>query len=78
MKLKAFFRNENVQKQETELTNKEPNIKSKTSWEPQKDHYTIETFIEKVNKNIMEIFSDKSKLPKSNLTGFHKNTICKK
>ena len=78
MKLKAFFRNENVQKQETELTNKEPNIKSKTSWEPQKDHYTIETFIEKVNKNIMEIFSDKSKLPKNNLTGFHKNTICKK
>ena len=78
MKLKAFFRNENVQKQETELTNKEPNIKSKTSWEPQKDHHTIETFIEKVNKNIMEIFSDKSKLPKNNLTGFHKNTICKK
>ena len=78
MKLKAFFRNENVQKQETELTNKEPNIKSKTSWEPQNDHHTIETFIEKVNKNIMEIFSDKSKLAKSNLTGFHKNTICKK
>ena len=38
IKLKTFFRNKNVQKEETELANKEPNIKSKTNWKPEKNH----------------------------------------
>ena len=74
-KLKAFLRNKNVQKQETELANKEPNIKSKTNWESKKNHHTVETFIEAVNKDIVERFSDTKKLPKNNLTDTDKNTI---
>ena len=75
IKLKAFFCNKNVQKQETELANKEPNIKSKTNWEPKKNHHTVETFIETVNKDIVERFSDTKKLPKNNLTDTDKNAI---
>ena len=75
IKLKAFFRNKSVQKQETELANKEPNIKSKTNWEPKKNHHTVETFIEAVNKDIVERFSDTKKLPKNNLTDTDKNAI---
>ena len=75
IKLKVFFRNKNVQKQQTELANKEPNIKSKTNWEPKKNHHTVETFIEAVNKVTVEIFSDKKKLPKNNLTDTDKNDV---
>ena len=75
IKLKAFFCNKNVQKQETELANKEPNIKSKTNWEPKKNHHTVETFIEAVNKDIVERFSDTKKLPKNNLPDTDKNAI---
>ena len=75
IKLKAFFCNKNVQKQETELANKELIIKSKTNWEPKKNHYTVETFIEAVNKNIVERFSDTKKLTKNNLTDTDKNAI---
>ena len=48
IKLKAFFRNKKIQKQETELANKEPNIKSKTSWDPKKNHQAVETFIKAI------------------------------
>ena len=65
IKLKAFFCNKNVQKQETELANKEPIIKSKTNWEPKKNHHTVETFMEAVNKDIVERFSDTKKLVKN-------------
>ena len=37
IKLKASFHNKSEKKkQETELANKEPSIKSKTNWEPKK------------------------------------------
>ena len=75
IKLKAFFCNKNVQKQETELANKEPNIKSKTNWEPKKNHHTVETFIEAVNKDIVKRSSDTKKLPKNNLIDTDKNAI---
>ena len=75
IKLKTFFYNKNVQKQETELANKEPVIKSKTNWEPKKNHHTVETFIEAVNKDIVKRFSDTKKLPKNNLTDTDKNAI---
>ena len=42
IKLEAFLHNKNVQKQETELANKEPNIKSKINWEPK--NHNVETF----------------------------------
>ena len=75
IKLKTFFRNKIVQKQETELANKEPNIKSKTNWELKKNHQTVETFNEAVNKDIVERFSDTKKLPKDDLTETDKNVI---
>ena len=75
IKLKAFFCNKNIQKQETELANKEPNIKCKTNWEPKKNHHTVEMFIEAVNKDIVGIFSDTKKSPKNNLTDTDKNAI---
>ena len=73
--MKAFFCNKNIQKQETELANKEPSIESKTNWEPKKNHHTVETFIEAVNNDIVERFSDTKKLPKNNLTDTDKNAI---
>ena len=42
------------QKQETKLANKDPSIKSKTNWEPKKNHHTVEMFIEAVNKDVVE------------------------
>ena len=54
IKLRGFFHNKKVQKQATEIANKEPNIKCKTNWEPKKNHHTVETFIEAVNKDIVE------------------------
>ena len=36
IKSKAFLCKKNAQKQNTELANKEPNIKSKTNWEPKR------------------------------------------
>ena len=75
IKLKAFFCNKNVQKQETEPANKELIIKSKTNWEPKKNYHTVETFIEAVNKNIVKRFSDTKKLTKNNLTDTDKNAI---
>ena len=44
------------QKQENELANKEPSIKSKTNWEPKNNHHTVETFIETANKDVVERF----------------------
>lgn len=38
-------------------------IKSNTNLEPKKKYHTVETFIEEVNKDILEMFSDKNKLP---------------
>ena len=46
-KLTAFFHNKNKQKQETELANKEPSIKSKTIRNPKRT--IIDTFIKVVN-----------------------------
>ena len=69
------MRNKNAQKQETELANKEPNIKSRNNWEPKRNHHTAETFIEAVNKDIVERFSDKNKLSKNTLTDTDKNAI---
>ena len=54
IKLKAFFLNKSEQKQKTELANKEPSIKSKINWETKKNHHIVETFIEAVNKDIVE------------------------
>ena len=75
IKLKEFFRNKNVQEQETELASKEPNIKNTTNWERKKNHHTVETFIEAVNEDIVERFSDTKKLLKNNSTDTDKNAI---
>ena len=70
-KIKAFFHNKNEQKQET--ANKEPSIKSKTKIGNPKNHNTVETFIEVVNKDVVEKFSNKNKLPTNNLKDTDKN-----
>ena len=75
IKLKAFFCNKNLQKQETELANKEPIIKSKTNWEHKKNHHTVEKFIEAVNKDIVERFLDTKNLLKNSLTDTGKIAI---
>ena len=41
----------------------------------QKNHRTVEMFIEAVNKSIVKKFSDKNKLPKNNLTDTNNNAI---
>ena len=64
-----------IKRTKTEPANKEPNIKSKTNWEPKKNYRTVETFIEAVKKDIVERFSDKKKLPKSDLTDTDKNAV---
>ena len=54
--LKALFHNKNKQKQETKLASKEPSFKIKTHWGLKEKHHTVKTFIEAVNKDIMEKF----------------------
>ena len=75
IKLKAFIHNKNEQKQEAELANKEPNVKSKTNGVPKKNHCIVETFMKAVNKAVVERFSDKNNLSKNNLTGTDNNAI---
>ena len=41
----------------------------------QKNHHTVETLIEAVNKYIVERFSNTKKLPKNNLTDTDNNAI---
>ena len=72
--LKANFHNKIVKKRDKKLANKEPNVKSKTNSEPKKNHHIVEMFIEAVNKNIVERFSDRNNLPKNNLTDTNKKT----
>ena len=60
IKLKAFFHEKSEQIQEAEATSKESIIKSKTNWEPKKNHHTAETFSEAANKDVVERFSYKN------------------
>ena len=60
--MKAFFHNKNERKQETEIASKESSVKSKINREPKKNHHIAEKFIEAVNKDIVERFSDYLKI----------------
>ena len=64
-KIKAFFQNKNEEKDETELANKEPSMKSKINWEPKMIYHNNERFIETVNKAVVERFSEENKLSKN-------------
>ena len=48
-------------------------LKVKPIRNPKRNHHAVETFIEAVNKDIVERFSHKNKLPKNNLTDTDKN-----
>ena len=74
IKLKAFFQN-TKEKNETEQNQAKLKIKTKSSWEPKKNHHTIESFIEAVDNDINNIIQEKKKLPKSNLTYAEKEAI---
>ena len=50
--LEILSHNENKQKQETELANKEPNIKSKINCKHKRNHNTV-------NRDVAKKFSDK-------------------
>ena len=39
-----------------------PNIKPKSTWEPKKNHHTINSFIEALNNDVDEIFKHKQTL----------------
>ena len=52
-----------------------PNIKPKSIWEPQKNHRTINTFIEALNSDVDELFKHKQTLPRTNISQHEKNTI---
>ena len=45
-----------------------PNIKPKSTWEPRKNHRTIHTFIESLNKHVDELFKHKQTLPRKNIS----------
>ena len=45
-----------------------PNIKGKSNWETQKDHDTINSFIEAVNKHTEDILEHKQALPQNNIS----------
>ena len=51
--LEILSHNENKQKQETELANKEPNIKSKINCKHKRNHNTV-------NRDVAKKFSDKN------------------
>ena len=45
-----------------------PNIKGKSNWETQKDHDTINSFIEAVDKHREDILEHKQALPQNNIS----------
>ena len=45
-----------------------PNIKEKSNWETQKDHDTINSFIEAVDKHREDILEHKQALPQNNIS----------
>ena len=64
IKLKAFFHNKTNKNKKANKKTKNQILKVKKNLEPKKNHHTVETFIEAVNKDIVERISDKNELPK--------------
>ena len=59
IKLKAFLCKENAQKQNAELANKEPNIKSKTNWQPKKNIMLLKCLLKQSIKILWKDFQIK-------------------
>ena len=53
------------------------NIKPKSTWKPQKNYHTINTFIEALDDNIDELFKQKQTFPRNNISQHEKKIISK-
>ena len=68
IKSKAFFSHKTYKNKKPNQQTKNQTLKVKPIGNPIGNYHTVETFIEAVNKDIVERSSDKKKLPKSDLT----------
>ena len=77
IKLKAFFQlKERNKTDKNNITTLDmPSIKPKSNWEPQKNQYTVNTFIEVVDNDIEEILEHKQTLPQNNISKAEKAII---
>ena len=75
IKLKSFFelKNQNKPNENNSTPSDIPNIKFKSTWEPPKNHHTINTFIEALNNDVDELFKHKQTLPRNNISQHEKN-----
>ena len=75
IKLKSFFelKNQNKPNKNNSASSDIPNMKPKSTWEPQKNHNTIiNTFIEALNNDVDEFFKHKQTLPRKNISQHEK------
>ena len=75
IKLKSFFelKKQNKPNKNNSASSDIPNMKPKSTWEPQKNHNTIiNTFIEALNNDVDEFFKHKQTLPRKNISQHEK------
>ena len=63
---------DNKENQQAHQVLSEPVIKCKSNWEPKKNHHTVETFVEAVENNVVNILQEKKELPSNNLSKCYK------
>ena len=74
MKLRDHFYG-NKENQQADHIVSEPIIKCKSNWEPKKNHYTGETFVEVVENNVKNILQVNKELPRNNLCNIDRAAI---
>ena len=79
IELKSFFELKNLNKlnKHNNVSSNIPNIKPKSTWEPPKNHHTINRFIEALNNDVDELFQQKQTLPRNNISQHERNVINK-
>ena len=73
--LQCILKEGNETNKNNNTTSDIPNIKPRSNWESQKDHHTINTFIEAVVNDIEEILEQNHTLPRNNISKAEKTII---
>ena len=69
------MKNQNKSNENNSTISDIPNIKLKSTWEPPKNHHTINMFIEALNNDVDELFKHKQTLPHNNISQDEHNII---
>ena len=81
IKLKAYFSTKesnhqnNHQNDNQDVSKPTLILNSKSTWQPSKNHHTVETFIESLDNDIEKLITNKQKLPKNNLSPMDRKAL---